>query len=47
MLRALGRRIEDGLRMESRCFHDLGQTRDLDEGTRSFREKREAGFEGR
>lgn len=47
MLRALGRPIEDGLRMESRSFHDLGQTRDLDEGTRAFREKRGAKFEGR
>ncbi|MFM9883051.1 MAG: enoyl-CoA hydratase/isomerase family protein [Burkholderiales bacterium] len=47
MLRALGRPIEDGLRMESRSFHDLGQTQDLDEGTRAFREKRGAKFEGR
>jgi enoyl-CoA hydratase/carnithine racemase len=47
MLRALGRPIEDGLRMESRSFHDIGQTRDLDEGTRAFAEKRDAKFEGR
>jgi enoyl-CoA hydratase/carnithine racemase len=47
MLRALGRPIEDGLRMESRSFHDIGQTRDLDEGTRAFSEKRDAKFEGR
>ena len=47
MLRALGRPLEDGLRLESRSFHDLGQTHDLDEGTRAFREKRDARFEGR
>jgi enoyl-CoA hydratase/carnithine racemase len=47
MLRALGRPIEDGLRLESRSFHDLGLTSDLDEGTRAFREKRDADFEGR
>jgi enoyl-CoA hydratase/carnithine racemase len=47
MLRALGRPLEDGLRLESRSFHDLGQTRDLAEGTTAFREKRDAKFEGR
>jgi enoyl-CoA hydratase/carnithine racemase len=47
MLRALGRPLEDGLRLESRSFHDLGQTRDLAEGTAAFREKRDARFEGR
>jgi enoyl-CoA hydratase/carnithine racemase len=47
MLRALGRTLEDGLRLESRSFHDLGQTRDLAEGTSAFREKRDAKFEGR
>ena len=47
MLRALGRTLEDGLRLESRSFHDLGQTRDLAEGTTAFREKRDAKFEGR
>lgn len=47
MLRALGRPLEDGLRLESRSFHDLGQTADLDEGTQAFRERRDARFEGR
>jgi enoyl-CoA hydratase/carnithine racemase len=46
MLRALGRPVEDGLRMESRSFHDLGQTNDLAEGTTAFREKRDARFNG-
>lgn len=47
MLRALGRPPEDGLRQESRSFHDLAFTEDLKEGTDSFREKREAKFKGR
>ena len=47
MLRALGNPVEDGLRRESRSFHDLAQTADLVEGTTAFREKREARFEGR
>ena len=46
MLRALGRPLEDGLRLESRSFHDLGQTQDLAEGTTAFREKRDADFRG-
>jgi enoyl-CoA hydratase/carnithine racemase len=47
MLRALGMSLEDGLRLESRSVHDLGQTQDLKEGTTAFREKREATFKGR
>lgn len=47
LLRALGRPLEDGLRMESRSFHDLGASRDLAEGTTAFREKRDANFEDR
>jgi len=47
LLRALGRPLEDGLRLESRSFHDLGATDDLAEGTRAFREKRDAEFRGR
>ncbi len=47
MLRALGRSLEDGLRLESRSFHDLGGTSDLAEGTTAFREKRDARFDGR
>ena len=47
VLRALGRTFEDGLRLESRSFHDLAETEDLVEGTTAFREKREARFKGR
>lgn len=47
MLRSLGRSLDDGLRMESRSFRDLGDTQDLAEGTAAFREKRDARFEGR
>ncbi len=47
MLRALGRPFEDALRLESRSFHDLGNTEDLQEGTTAFREKRDAVFKGR
>lgn len=46
VLRSLGRTLEDGLRFESRSFHDLAFTDDLKEGTDSFREKREAQFKG-
>lgn len=47
ILRALGRPVEDGYRLESRSFHDLALTEDLKEGTDSFREKREAEFKGK
>ncbi|MHB1011508.1 MAG: enoyl-CoA hydratase/isomerase family protein [Desulfobacteria bacterium] len=47
VLRSLGRPVDDGLRLESRSFHDLGQTDDLAEGTTAFREKRDARFKGR
>ena len=47
VLRALGRPVEEGLRLESRSFHDLAYTEDLAEGTAAFREKREARFKGR
>ena len=47
VLRALGRTVEDALRLESRSFHDLGQTEDLAEGTTAFRERRQARFKGR
>ena len=39
--------IEDALRHEVRSFYDLGQSEDLAEGTRAFRERREAKFKGR
>jgi enoyl-CoA hydratase/carnithine racemase len=34
------RAFTGALRLESQSFHDLGHTRDLAEGTASFREKR-------
>ena len=43
---SLGRPLEDGLRIESRSFHDLAHTEDLAEGTAAFREKREPRFKG-
>ena len=45
MLRALGAPLAEGLRQESRSFHDLGATRDLAEGTSAFRDKRAAHFD--
>ncbi len=47
VLRSLGRPLEDGLRFESRSFHDLAHTEDLKEGTASFAKKRKARFKGR
>ena len=46
MQRAIGLPMDEALRLELRSFHDLGQTRDLAEGTASFREKRPARFSG-
>jgi enoyl-CoA hydratase/carnithine racemase len=46
MQRAIGLPMDEALRLESRSFHDLGQTRDLAEGTTAFREKRSARFSG-
>jgi enoyl-CoA hydratase/carnithine racemase len=46
MQRAIGLPMDEALRLESRSFHDLGQTRDLAEGTASFREKRPPQFCG-
>ena len=46
MQRAIGLPMDEALRLESRSFHDLGQTRDLAEGTTAFREKRSAQFSG-
>ena len=39
--------IEDALRQEVRSFYDLGHSEDLAEGTRAFRERRDAKFTGR
>lgn len=47
VLAAYGRNLADALKLESRSFRDLAETRDLAEGTRAFREKRQAKFEGR
>ena len=47
MLRSLGRTLEDGLRFESRSFHDLAFSADLKTGTAAFRRKRPAKFKGR
>jgi enoyl-CoA hydratase/carnithine racemase len=47
MLRSLGRPFEDGLRFESRSFHDLAFSADLKAGTAAFRRKRPAKFKGR
>lgn len=47
MKRAIGLPLDEALRLESRSFHDLGQTADLAEGTTAFREKRPPKFAGR
>lgn len=47
MLRSLGRPLEDGLRFESRSFHDLAFSADLKAGTAGFDRKRPAKFKGR
>ncbi|MDX1710949.1 MAG: enoyl-CoA hydratase-related protein [Rhodovibrionaceae bacterium] len=46
MKRSMGLTMDEALRLESRSFFDLGQSRDLEEGTAAFREKREAKFTG-
>ncbi|MDB5575109.1 MAG: hypothetical protein JWR80_285 [Bradyrhizobium sp.] len=46
MHRAVGLPMDEALRLESRSFHDLGHTKDLAEGTTSFREKRPPQFSG-
>jgi enoyl-CoA hydratase/carnithine racemase len=45
--RSMGQTLDEGLRMESASFHDIGQTEDLEEGTTAFRERRSARFVGR
>jgi enoyl-CoA hydratase/carnithine racemase len=47
MLRSLGRPVEDGLRFESRSFHDLAFSADLKAGVAGFRGSRQAKFKGR
>ena len=39
--------LDEALRAEVRSFYDLGQSRDLAEGTTAFAERRAARFEGR
>jgi enoyl-CoA hydratase/carnithine racemase len=46
MLRSYSMPMEEALRLESRSFHDVSQTADLEEGTRAFREKRPPNFKG-
>ena len=45
--RSVGMHMDEALRLESRSFHDVGQTEDLAEGTTAFRERRDAHFRGR
>ncbi|MSO69982.1 MAG: enoyl-CoA hydratase/isomerase family protein [Alphaproteobacteria bacterium] len=47
MLKSFGLSLAEALRLESRSFRDLANTKDLAEGTTAFREKRAAKFEGR
>ena len=47
MHRIHGMSLDEALRLESDSFRDLGDTHDLDEGTRAFREGRDAEFLGR
>ncbi len=46
MLRAFDMPTDEALRLESRSFRDLAETRDLAEGTASFRDRRPAAFKG-
>lgn len=39
--------LQEALRAEVRSFYELGRTEDLEEGTTSFRERRDANFKGR
>jgi enoyl-CoA hydratase/carnithine racemase len=47
MRRMIGMPFAEALKTEVRSFYDLGQSEDLVEGTRSFRERRDADFKGR
>ena len=47
MKRSIGMPIDEALRLESRSFYDFGRTKDLEEGTTSFKEKRKAAFTGK
>jgi enoyl-CoA hydratase/carnithine racemase len=47
MKRAVGLPFDEALRLESRSFHDVGMSEDLEEGTTAFRERRDADFKGR
>jgi len=47
MHRIHGMNTEEALRLESSSFHDLAFSDDLKEGTRAFKEKRQADFKRR
>ncbi len=47
VMRSFDLPLDDALRLESRSFRDLADTRDLAEGTDAFRERRPAAFTGR
>lgn len=47
VLRAIGRPLEDALRLESHLFATLAGTEDFQEGPRAFAEKREPRMQGR
>ena len=46
-LRALGRTLEDALRLENLLFASLAKTEDFSEGPRAFAERREPEFRGK
>lgn len=47
MRRTASMPLQEALKAEVRSFYELGRTADLEEGTTSFRERREADFKGR
>jgi len=47
MRRMVGMPLPEALKTEVRSFYDLGRSEDLEEGTRSFRERREPEFKSR
>ena len=47
MRRMVGMPLTEALKTEVRSFYDLGRSEDLEEGTRSFAERRDANFKAR